>query len=179
MRDFQGAETSGDNKAGTVPEPGKQALIAVMIGAAALSVAMLLILLAALQAPSSVVTRTDPNGNTSAQADARSLEIDDYAARAKTGALGSRELIVEGYVTNAGSLTVEAADLRCHFTTNSGDQVHFDFPLIVDSHLDDLGDGPLTPMMGRNFTVRMGEFPDGIASDITRVEVINIRLKNG
>ena len=179
MRDFQGAEAGGNNKAGTVPEPGKQALMAVMIGAAALSVAMLLILLAAWQAPSSVVTGADPNGNTSAQADARSLKIDHYAARAKTGVLGSRVLVVEGYMTNAGSLTVEAADLRCHFTTNSGDQAHFDFPLVVDSQLDNLGDGPLTPMMGRNFSVRMGEFPDGITSEITRVEVINIRLKNG
>ena len=155
--------------------------MAVMIGAAALSVAMLLILLAAWQAPSPVLTGTDPNGkkNTSEQADTRSLTIDYYAARAKTGALGSRELIVEGYMTNAGSLAVEAADLRCHFATNSGDQAHFDFPLVVDSHLDNLGDGPLSPMTGRNFAVRMGEFPDGIASDIMRVEVINIRLKNG
>ena len=142
---------------------------------------MVLILLAAWQAPRSVVDSADPNGNgrASAQADSRNLTIDHCVARAKIGPLGSREIIVTGYMKNTGSLIVAAADLRCYFAADSGDQTHFEFPLVVDSALDNMGDGPLPPMAGRNFSVRIGEFPDGFASDITRVEVVNIRLEKG
>jgi len=162
-------------------ESAKRALAAIIIGAAALSMVMLLILLAAWQASSSVVDSPDSSGKNakiSIPADARNLEIDYYAGRTKTGMAGLRELVVEGRMTNRGRLTVEAADLRCYFETDSGKQIHFDFPLVVDSYLDNLGESHLPPMTARNFSVRMGEFPDGIASDITRVEVINLRLKN-
>jgi hypothetical protein len=177
VRDFHSTETGGSEK----PGPGNQAFVAAVTGAAALSVVMALILLTTRQAPRAVIGRTAPNGNgrASSQVDTRNLEIDHYTARAKIGPLGSRELIVEGYMTNAGSLAIVAADLRCYFRADSENQTHFDFPLVVDSSLDNLSDGPLLPQAGRSFSVRSGEFPDGFASGIARIEVVNVRLEKG
>lgn len=181
MRNFRGTESGEGRGDGHAPPPGSQAFMAAIIGAIALSVVMVVILLSALQASRTAVVSAGPkiNKRASLQADARNLKIDYYTARTKTGPLGSRELIVAGRMKNTGSLAVEAADLRCYFTADSGNQIHFDFPLVVDSSLDDLGEGPLPPRAGRNFSARLGKFPDGFASDITRIEVINVWMEKG
>jgi hypothetical protein len=88
VRDYQSAGAGGGQKAGPIPERGRQAFLAVLIGAVALSVAMLLILLAAWRATPSVNTGSNPTGKTSMPADAPNLDIDYYDARTKTGALG-------------------------------------------------------------------------------------------
>jgi len=177
VRNFR--DTGGEDRAvEPVFHPGNQALMAAGTGAAALSVVMLLMLLAAWQASRQVIDDATPrnNRNTLLRVDRRSLTIDHYTARAKESPLGSLELIVEGHMENMSSLAVEAADLRCYFAANSGERTHFDFPLVVDSNLNDLGDDPLPPQTGREFSVRIGEFPDGFASEIMRIEVINVRL---
>lgn len=176
----EAARGAASKDAGAAIEPGKRALVAAAVGAVALTAVMLLMLLAARRSPPPVVVEASgsDDGNVSPHSYARYIEVDHFGVRAQTNALGSRELLVRGHVRNGGPRAVVAADLRCHFPAHSGGRVHFDFPLVVDSRLDDLGEGPLPPMSGRDFAVRMGEFPDELAPEIPRIEVVNIRLQD-
>jgi len=53
-----------------------------------------------------------------------------------------------------------------------------DLPLVVNTRIDDVGDGPLKPFSVRNFRVRIGEFPDELAPEILQVEVVNVQLRS-
>ena len=161
-------------------EPGKRTLIAMAAGAIALIVVMAVMLMTARQAPAPPGGRADSGGRReSPEVYARRIKIENISASTETGALGLNTLKINGYVINSGAQTVAAADLRCHFTTNEDARSYFDFPLVIDTSLDDLGDGPLGPMSGRSFAVMMGDFPGGAFPTISHVEVINIRLKKG
>jgi hypothetical protein len=166
------------DKAVPTLEPGKRALIAATVGAVALTAVMTVMLVAAWRASTPPSAEADPGGRRdSPAAYARRVKIDRYSAKTEIDGLGSKELRIDGYVTNTGAQTVAAADIRCYFTADSGIQTFLDFPLVIDTDLDDLGDGPLGPMSGRGFAARMGEFQGGSEPRISRVEVINIRLK--
>ena len=186
------AEETASDDAGPAVDPAKQTLVAAAVAAIALTIVMALVLLGARGTPPAVEEANTGGRSDSPQAYARYIKVDRYAAKAGIGALGARELIIEGYVTNTGARTVAAADLRCYFSLQAGGRTHYDFPLVVDTLLGDLGDGPLEPKSGRKFAVRMGGVPDGLASvvregkfldgpavEITRIELVNIRLENG
>jgi hypothetical protein len=185
MQDSQKTKESEDTtsgKAGPPLEPGRRALFAAAVGAVALTAVMTTMLVAAWRASEPPGGEADPGGrrdSPAAYAKRIKIDIDQRSVKAEIDALGSKELRIDGYVTNTGAQTVAAADLRCYFKANSGGQTYFDFPLVIDTGLDDLGDGPLGPMSGRAFAVRMGEFQGGAEPSISHVEVINIRLKKG
>ena len=177
--DAASEETSSEEAAPTI-EPGKRTLIAVAVGAIALIAVMAVMLVTAWMAPAPSSVEVDSGGRReSPAAYAERVKVENYSATTEEGALGSNTLRIDGYVINAGAQTVAAADLRCHFTTDEDARSYFDFPLIIDTSLDDLGDGPLGPMSGRSFAVRMEDFRGGSWPTISHVEVINIRLKKG
>ncbi len=179
-KEVKEAKGTASDQAAPALEPGKRALVAAAVGAVALTVVMTVMLVAAWRASTPQTGEADPGGRRdSPAAYAGRIKVDRYSAKTEIGALGSNELRIDGHVTNAGAQTVAAADIRCYFTANSGDRTYFDFPLVIDTGLDDLGDGPLGPMSGRSFAVRMGKFPGGSMPNISQVEVINIRLKKG
>ena len=156
---------------------GRQ-ITAIAAGAIVFAIVMLLMLLAALQAPPAVVDSGSRSHDISQEGYARNLLVEDCIPQVRDTAAGLRELQINGYVRNVGKLPVAEADLRCYFAARSGGEISLDFPLVIDTRLDDVGEGPLAPMSGRRFAVRVGEFPDTLAPEILRVEVANVRLRN-
>lgn len=157
----------------------RQVMVAAAAGAAVLTIVMLLMLLAVRQgSPTNAIKPVSHPKNIAPEAYKRYILVNNYAAREGPGAPGAREILIEGYVENAGALTVASADLRCFFPIHSGGQRAIDLPLVVDTRLDEVGDGPLAPYSTRDFSVRIGEFPDGLAPEILRVEVVKVRLSS-
>jgi hypothetical protein len=177
------AKGAVSDKAAPPVEPGKRTLIAVAVGAIALATVMTLMLVTAWLAPAQQGETAYAGGRReSPAAYADRIRVEKYSAKVQKNSLGSNALSINGYVTNSGARTVAAADLRCYFVADDdarSAQAYYDFPLVIETSLDDLGDGPLRPMSGRKFAVRMGDFPGGSFPSISRVEVINVRLKKG
>ena len=180
MREFHDEAAQNAEPGDANPEPGRQAMMAAAVGATVLATTMLLILLAAVHGrPPVAVVAADTGGrNVSPQAYGQYIQADHYAAGTDTTVTGSLAFTVKGYVRNTGLRTVTAADLRCYFPMHSGGEAHVDFPLVADTRLDDLGDGPLPATSGRGFTVRLGKIPEEISLELLRAEVVNIRLKS-
>jgi hypothetical protein len=162
------------------PTKMKQPFVVIIIAAAAFTTVMCLMLLAVRRPPSEVA------GNPAAQpqepaegeddADVANVVVEDLLPSLRTTAIGVRELEIRGYVKNGGKLAIRSADLRCYFRTRSGADVSLDFPLIIDSRLEEVSGGPLAPSTRKEFGVRMGEFPDTIEHQIVRTEVTNVRF---
>lgn len=180
MRQFESlsAGSASSEDAETTTHAGSRAIAAAVIGASVLAAVMLLVLLAAIRTPPPAVARpVADTGNISPRAYARFVSAERYMARTTTGVLGSRELLVTGYVRNTGARAVVAADIRCFFARqDAGGEAYLDFPLVVDTRLADLGSGPLPPKSGRDFAVRMDGFPDELSPQIVRIELINLRI---
>lgn len=158
---------------------GRQAVTAVAVGAIALATIMLLILFAQWRTSAQLVENGKERGrHVSARSYVRYIKVDSPTVTAEPGMLASRELVIKGTARNTGFRTVAAADLRCYFRAYSGGRRYFDFPLVCDTRLDDVGDGPLRPMTDRDFAVRMGAFPDNLSPELMKFEVVNIRLKD-
>ncbi len=143
---------------------------------AAFAVVMCVMLIAARQSPSEVGGVSVPPSADSDRETQPSIVVDDVLPSLRTLVTGVRELEIRGYVRNDGKQAVKSADLRCHFQTYSGAEKIYELPLVVDSHLDEVGDGPLMSMERREFGVRIGEFPDTVDPEITKIEVINARF---
>ena len=178
-RELDGKTTNNAKPGNARPESGGQALMAAAVGATVLAVTMVLILVAATHGRKPVpVVATDTGGrNASPQAYGRYILVDHYAAGTETTAIGSLAFTIKGHARNTGLQTVAAADLRCYFPMRSGGETHIDFPLVADTRLDDLGEGPLPATSGRDFTIRLGRVPEDISPELIRVEVVNIRIK--
>ncbi len=147
------------------------------VGSAAFVVVMLLMLMAVLRAPpGDFAERRSSDANIPPEVYRQHILVDEYDAEAKTNALGMRELVIRGHVKNTGAMIVERADLRCHFPARRGGETSMDFPLVVDTRLDEVGAGPLGPFSARGFRVRLGEFPEELAPKILRTEIVNVRL---
>jgi len=161
-------------------DPGKQTFVAVLVASAVLIVVMLLMLLAVRHSRPRVVADSnarpyEPDG-VSLQRDGRHMVIDHFAAELRTSVAGTRGLAIRGYVRNTGKLPVGSADLKCFFRAKTGAETSIELPLIIDSRLDEVSDGPLMPFSGREFGLRIGEFPLDLEPEIVRTEPVNVRL---
>lgn len=181
MEEIDSAAEPGGTPAhpkGATPD-GKQSLVAIAVGAGVFAAVMFLILLAVRQAPPPVDANSHPQSGDISPADyAQYIVVENCVANLRTNALGARELEIKGYVKNSGARTVRSAALRSHFRTVSGGETSLEFPLVIHTRLDDMGGGPLMPMSGREFGVRAGKFPEGLEPEISRLEVINVRLQS-
>lgn len=153
-----------------------KASIAMVVGALALVGVILLMALAVKQTPLPDVGDSDELfEDRSPQDVGPAVTIERFMTDVCLNVAGTKECRVSGYVKNTGKSVVEAADLRCFFRSNSGDEVFLDFLLVVDSKLDEIGGGPLAPMSGRTFASRIGDFPDELVPEVVRFEVVNVR----
>jgi hypothetical protein len=159
---------------------GKQLFIAIALGAIVLVAVMLVMVLAVKQAPATSFSKAgyQPMDASSAIGYARYITVEGDVSRFETNVIGSREIEIKGYVRNTGSSAVKAADLRCYFMTVSGGESSLELPLIADTRLEEVGNGWLMPMSGREFGVRAGEFPEGLKPELSRLEVINVRVRS-
>ncbi|MBI5115999.1 hypothetical protein HZA56_05955 [Candidatus Poribacteria bacterium] len=158
----------------------KQPFLVIIVAAVAFIIVMSLMLLAVRRSPSEVagnlVAQSEEPPEEEEQANVANVVAEDLLPSLRTTATGIRELEIRGYVNNRGKLAVRSADLRCYFRTRSGGEASFDFPLIVDSRLEEVGGGPLMPLTRKEFGVRMGEFPDTVEPEIIRTETTNVRF---
>ena len=178
IRDENG-EADASAEAATDLPPGRQALLAIAVGSAVFAIVILLMLAAVLRSPAADIVEPEPRTeDLSPEAYGRYLTVDDCVAQARINAIGASELMISGHVKNTGAMTVERADLRCHFPTHFGGETSMDLPLVVNTRIDDVGDGPLKPFSVRDFRVRIGEFPDELAPEILQVEVVNVQLRS-
>lgn len=153
------------------PPERTKPFVAIVIAAAALATVMFLMLLAVGRRPAA---NSDRESGDAAPAEyAREVSIESYVQNVRSNVAGGHELEIEGYVRNGGKMVVNSADLKCYFRTHSGGEVSLEIPLVIDSRLDDLGGEPLMPLSGREFHVRVGEFPDDLEPEILRLEVVN------
>ncbi len=179
MEEIHGAseEAGASPEETTEPSVGRQMMVAIAAGAATLTIVMLLMLSAARRGSlPDAIEPVSTSKDIAPKAYERYLVVDRYAVRDGSGAAGAHEVIIEGSVANTGALAVVAADLRCFFPTHSGGQTSMDLPLVVDTRLEDVGAGALAPYSTRDFSVRVGEFPDALLAEMLRVEVVNVRL---
>ena len=157
----------------------KPPFIAVAVGAAVLVVVMFLMMLAVTQAPPSFVdnSRSQPIAAPSADY-AGHVVVEEPVSKLLANTDGIRELEIGGFVRNVGNSPVRAADIRCYFRKGSGGELVLELPLIVDTRLTEVGVGGLMPMSRRRFGVRVGRFPENVSSEVARIEVINVSLRN-
>ncbi|UCD57789.1 MAG: hypothetical protein JSV16_01380 [Candidatus Hydrogenedentota bacterium] len=155
----------------------KRPFVAIAVASAMLAVVTLLMLLASRQAPPPGGGRFDAKAEVVSEEDyARYILIDSALSNLRTNTMGVRELAIRGYVRNVGKMPVRMADLKCFFKTDSGDETSFELPLVIETTLDDVADGPLMPLSGREFGLRLVEFPDELEPELFRLEVVNVRL---
>lgn len=168
-----GAEEHSD----AAPPETTKPFVAIVIAAAAFAIVMLLMLLAVGRRPAAVIPNSGmASGDVPPAKYARKLSIESHVHNVRANPAGGRELEIEGYVKNAGNMAVSSADLKCYFRTDSGGEASLEVPLIIDSRLDDLNGGPLMPLSGREFHVRVGEFPDNLEPQMSRLEVVNVSV---
>jgi hypothetical protein len=169
-------ERSEDAPAGGEPR-GSRPLIAIVVGSAVLAIVMLLVLLAVSQAPSRdarVFQSRNDKGATSADGSGF-VVVEDCVYGVRDAIPGIREFHLQGYVRNTGKHGVKSADLKCSFENGAGEEADFVLPIVVDTHMEGVDGGPLMPMSGRAFGVRIGEFPKELMPEVVRAEVINVR----
>jgi hypothetical protein len=175
------AETTEDSAQMEAPSiPGKQSFVGILVAAAVLITVMLLMLLAVRHSRPTVSANSDArpyeSESVSPRLYGRHMVIDHFAAELRTSVAGTRGLAIRGYVRNTGKLAVGSADLKCVFRTKTGTETSIELPLIIDSKLDEVSDGPLMPLSGREFGLRIGEFPLDLEPEIVRMEPVNVRV---
>ena len=175
-------EGSAPKEAGSLT--GRQSFIGIMVAAVVLVTVMVLMLLAVRQSRPAVLARSDSRSyerpeSISPLQYGRNIVIERFATDLRTSVAGTRGLEVRGYVKNTGKLTVGSADLKCYFRTKSGKETSIELPLVIESALDEVGDGPLMPLSGREFGLRIAEFPLDLEPEIVRMEPVNMRVLTG
>ncbi|RJP69603.1 MAG: hypothetical protein C4532_10680 [Candidatus Abyssobacteria bacterium SURF_17] len=177
-------ETNGDPEEGgsvaaadaALPER-RQPLIAVLVAMTALSIVMLLMLLAVKKPPSQgLIESKSGSGDVPPGDYSPWVTIEGHTYAIHTNVAGLRELRLDGFIRNTGEKAVRSADVRCHFRARAGGEVTKDIPLIAESELEELDGGPLMPFSGREFHARIGTLPENAEPDLLRVEVINVGL---
>ena len=157
---------------------GRQLFVAIGVGAFVLATVMLLMVLAVINAPPSVVSKANvQSADTSLAGYADYVVVEESLSRVITTASGERELELIGYVKNTGNSPVKAANIQCFFKATSGGKAIFELPLVVDTRVDAVGNGWLMPFSGREFGVRIGRFPEGIEPEPLYIEVTNVRIQ--
>jgi hypothetical protein len=167
---------AGKSESSDTASAGRRLFVGAGIAAAALVAVMLLMLVAVQHAPSTMAIDTETkSGNSSPEVYAENnIVIESLKQTVRTGAMGTREIEIKGYIRNTGDKTVGSAVLRCYFKTYSGTETFLDTPLIVATRLEDMDCGPLGPSSSRRFDVRSGDFPDNLLPEIVRYEFVNV-----
>ena len=181
MREYGDNPDVGGASQGAGPEQtvGRQLFVAIAVGAVVLTSVMFLMVLAVMQAPPSVIGDSSFQPADASPADyARHIAVEESVLQVVTGARGDRELEITGRVRNTGSSAVKAADINCRCITVSGGEALFKLPLIVDTRLDEVGDGWLMPLSSREFNLRIGRFPKNIEPEASRIEVTNVSVQS-
>jgi hypothetical protein len=176
------ANHTGKNSISQEPEtaPAERNLfVAVGVGATVLAIVMLLMMFAVLRASSPLIGHSQPQSEEVRPADrAVPVVVEETTAWPATSMHGARELVIRGVVRNSLHSPIKAADMRCYFKTASGGETPFEFPLIVDTRLDEVGAGRLLPFSAREFGVRIGEFPNRSRPTVSRIEVVNVCVQS-
>ncbi len=157
---------------------GRQVVAGISVGAGAFVLVMLLMVLALVRVPPSTVVR-DPGRRSvglSYRDFSRQIIIENPVSRLDTNVLGDKELQIRGYVRNTAGSAVTSADIKCFFATTSGGEVSFEFPLVIDSRLDEVSSGALLPKSRREFGRRIAGVREGIEPRMSRIEVIHVRM---
>ena len=181
----EGAESSeGTAPMEAVSPFGRQSFVGIIVAAAVLMAVMVLMLLAVRQSRPAVIANSDARSyersdGVSPQHYARHIVIERFVADICTSMAGTRGLEIKGHIRNTGKLAVDYADLKCYFRTKAGSETSIELPLIIDSKLDAISDGPLMPLSRRAFGLRIGEFPDDLEPEILRMEPVNVRVLTG
>ena len=139
---------------------------------------MLLMVMAVMKAPPSVGSTADfQPADTYLAGYAHHIVVEESISRVITNARGDRELELIGYVRNTGNSPVKAANIRCCFRTASGGEAIFELPLVVDTRVNAVGSGWLMPLSGREFSARIGRFPERIEPEPSSIEVTNVSIQ--
>jgi len=171
-------DISASQDPGPAQAVGRQLFVAIAVGVVVFSTVMLLMVLAVMKAPPSVISDMDfqPTA-TSLAGYAPHIVVEESLSRVITTARGDRELELVGYVRNTGNSPVRAANIRCCFRTVSGGEAIFELPLVVDTRVNAVGSGWLMPLSGREFRVRIGRFPERIEPEPSYIEVTNVSIQ--
>jgi hypothetical protein len=171
-------DAGASHDAGTAQAVGRQLFAAIAVGVVAFTIVMLLMVLAVAQAPPPVVSDAEfQSTETSLVGYAHHIVVEESISRVITTARGDRELELTGHVKNTGNSAVKAANIRCCFRTASGGEAIFELPLVVDTRVDAVGSGWLMPLSGREFSVRIGRFPERIEPEPSDIEVTNVSIQ--
>jgi len=178
----EGAETDESAPHMEAPSPAaKQPFVGILVAAAVLITVMVLMLLAVRQSASvgGRDSRTQPLGRSEGVSPghyARHIVVERFVIDLRTSVAGTRGLEIRGYVRNTGRLPVSSADLKCFFRTKTGSETAIELPLVIDSALEEVSEGPLMPLSRREFGLRIGEFPYDLEPEIMRMEPVNVRV---
>ena len=181
----ESAERSESSAEMEVASPPKRySFVGAVVAAAVLVIVMILMLLAVWQSRPATVGKSNAlsynrSERGSSQHYQSHIVIERFESDLRTNVAGTRGLQIKGYVKNTGELAVHSADLKCYFRTKAGAETSIELPLVIDSALDEVSDGPLMPSSGREFGLRIGEFPYDLEPEILQMEPVNIHVLTG